>query len=107
MTGTDTRRHARIGCRVIVDTVGPTTDISAGGIRILTANPLAKGTEVKLMFELPEAEEPIQCHGRVVHVVPSLIDGDLFEMGIQYQRIMARDRDAIRRYVTERADTSG
>ena len=100
----DSRQHARIRLRVIVDKVGPSTDISAGGIRVLTANPLPQGAEIRLAFELPEAEEPMQCHGRVVHVGPSSIDQDLSEMGIRYQRMMTRHRDAIRRYVSERAD---
>jgi len=104
MIAADSRHHARIRLRVIVDRLGPSADISAGGIRVLTANPLPPGAEVRLAFELPETEAPMQCHGCVVHVGPSRIDTDLFEMGIRYQRMMSRDRDAIRRYVSERAD---
>lgn len=98
------RHHRRIGCRVIVEKLGPSSDISAGGIRILTANPSPPDTEVRLAFELPESEESVQCHGRVVRIAPSPIDEELFEVGIQYQRMMARHREAIRQYVASRYD---
>jgi c-di-GMP-binding flagellar brake protein YcgR len=103
-TVADCRKHPRIKCRAIVDNVGPTLDVSAGGVRVLTAHPLPEGTEVRLAFQLPDADEPVHCHGRVVHAGRSLIDADLYEMGIQYQRMMARHRTAITQYVHRRAD---
>lgn len=104
MITTDNRRQARIRCRIIVENVGPTLEVSAGGLRVLTANPLSAGSEIRLAFDLPETDESLQCHGRVVHVRPSAIDRDLYEMGIQYQRMMTRHRLALEAYVNQRAD---
>jgi Tfp pilus assembly protein PilZ len=104
MIKTDKRKHQRIKCRVIVEHVGPTMDLSAGGVRVLTANPIAEGTEVRLAFQLPESEEMVQCHGRVAYVDQSPIDADLREVGIQFLRMMARHRQAIAEYVAGRVD---
>lgn len=106
MIRTDRRKHRRIKCRVIVERVGPTVDISAAGISVLMANPVPEGCEVRLAFPLPEAEWPVQCHGRVVHVSSCKIDPELREVGIQFMRIMARDRKAIADYVCSRADVT-
>ncbi|MBN2583047.1 MAG: PilZ domain-containing protein [Planctomycetes bacterium] len=104
MIGTDSRKHQRIKCRVIVEHVGPTVDLSAGGIRVLMANPMTEGAEVRLAFQLPESEELVQCHGRVVYIDDSEIDPDLREVGIQFLRMMARHRQALADYVGSRAD---
>jgi len=104
MVTTELRRHPRIRCRLIVDHLGPTIDLSAGGLRVLSANPQPQGAEVRLAFQLPETEETVLCHGRVTHVTQSAIDKDLHEMGIQYQRMMTRNREAIELYVRQRAE---
>jgi len=104
MVRTDSRRYPRIKCRVIVDHLGPTLDLSAGGLRVLTARPAPPGAEVQLAFQMPETELQLHCHGRVVHVLRSPIDQDLFEIGIQFQRMMTRHRAAIQAYVGERVD---
>ena len=104
---TDGRQSARIKCRVIVDQVGPTIDISAGGLRILTANPATAGAELRVAFLMPESEQQVQCHGRVVHVAPSTIDQELYEIGVQFQRMMSRHREALQEYVSLRAGESG
>lgn len=104
MIATELRKSPRIRCRLIVDRLGPTIDMSAGGLRVLTANPQPAGGEVRLVFQLPESEETVQCHGCVTHVTQSEIDKDLFEMGIQYQRMMTRNREAIELYVQQRAE---
>ena len=106
MIRTDSRKHRRIKCRVIVEDVGPTIDISAGGISVLMANPMPEGSEVRLAFQLPETERSVQCHGRIVHVSSSTIDPELNEVGVQFMRIMARDRKVIADYVLGRADVA-
>ena len=106
MIQAESRKHTRIKCRVIVERAGPTIDISAGGVSVLMANPVSQGAEVRLAFHLPEAERAVQCHGRVVHVSSCTIDPALHEVGIQFMRIMARDRKAIADYVCNRADVA-
>ena len=104
MIKTEARQSDRIKCRVIVENVGATVDLSEGGMCVLMANPLAEGTEVGLAFQLPESEETVHCHGRVVHTGPSSIDRDLYEIGIQFLRLMTRHREALGQYVQARAD---
>jgi Tfp pilus assembly protein PilZ len=104
MLTTESRAHPRIKCRVIVEKLGPTTDLSAGGLCVLTTNPLPAGSEVRLAFSLPDDGPPLQCHGRVVRVAPSTIDRELYEVGLQYQRMMSRDREALSAYVAGLAD---
>jgi PilZ domain-containing protein len=103
MITTDLRKHPRIKSRVIVDKLGPTLDISGGGLRVLTANPQPEGAEVRLAFLLPESDDAVQCHGHVIHVARSPIDDDLFEMGIRYQRMMTRSREDLEAYIAVRA----
>lgn len=104
MRDQENRKHARMKCRVIVDSVGSTIDMSAGGLRVLMANPLAIGSEVALSFQLPESEEQVQCHGRVAHVSRSRVDRDLREVGIQFLRMLSRHREALDRYTAERTE---
>ncbi len=104
MIRTESRKHGRIKCRVIVEGVGPTIDIAAGGLSVLVANAAPEGAELPLVFHLPESERPVKCHGRVVHVSPSNIDPDLRQMGVQFMRMMARDHKAIADYVISRSD---
>jgi len=98
------RSQPRIQCRFIVDRLGPSVDLGAGGLRFLTANPPIPGQEVRVAFQMPESLETVQCHGRVVHITQSPIDKELCEVGIQFQRMMARHRQAIQDYVSARAD---
>ena len=44
------------------------TNISRGGLFINTRNPLAVGTEVKLIISLPDAAFPFDLNGRVTRV---------------------------------------
>jgi c-di-GMP-binding flagellar brake protein YcgR len=104
MIQTESRHHPRLKCRVIIEAVGSTIDLSEGGVCVLVAKPLPEGAEVQLAFQLPESEETALCHGRVVRVAPSSIDKELYEVGIQFLRLMTRDREAIARYVQSRAD---
>lgn len=102
MIGSECRRTQRVRCRVIVERLGPTIDLSPGGLRLLMGRPPAPGTELRLAFQLPEAADTLQCHGCVIHVSPSEIDDDLAEVGVEFQRMMSRDCRAVADYVASR-----
>jgi c-di-GMP-binding flagellar brake protein YcgR len=104
MIQTESRLHPRLKCRVIIETIGSTIDLSEGGACVLVAKPLPEGAEVQLAFQLPESEETARGHGRVVRVAQSSIDKELFEVGLQFLRLETGDREAIARYVQTRAD---
>lgn len=98
------RRYARVPCRMIVQRVGPTVDLSEGGVRILSANPLPKGADLPLEFELPEIAETVRCRGSVVHVSPSRFDRELVEIGVAFQDLTPTGHEQILSFVAARAD---
>lgn len=98
------RRYARVPCRMIVQRVGPTVDLSEGGMRILSANPLQKGSDLPLEFELPETAETVRCRGSVVHVSPSRFDRELVEIGVAFQDLTPTGHEQIVNFVAARAD---
>jgi uncharacterized protein (TIGR02266 family) len=70
-------------------------NISAGGILLRTANPLAEGARLDLKFLLPGTEKEIRAAGRVQHVTP----GEF--VGVQFLELNPADADAIRRFVEQ------
>lgn len=100
MTGTEKRAHPRVPLVAKVDVgsegysfLAVAQDISAGGMRIATANPLAVGTSLEITFVLPGSERTIRVRAVVRHVV----EGS--SMGVQFQNLAADDAAAIRTFV--------
>ncbi len=98
------RRDARVPCRMIVERVGPAIDLSASGLRVLSANPLPAGSVVSLTFEVPEIGASVKCTGSVVHVTPSRFDRDLLEMGVAFDDLSGESRKQIEGYVALRSE---
>ena len=96
------RRYARVPCRMIVERVGPTVDLSEGGLRVLSAHPLAHGADLPLTFELPEIGTLVRCQGAVVHVTRSRYDHDLVEMGVTFKDLPEAGREQIMSYIAAR-----
>lgn len=100
MQGSDKRAHPRVPLVAKVDVGGEdrsflavTQDISAGGMRIATANPLPVGASLEITFILPGLERTIRVRAVVRHVV----EGSA--MGVQFQNLPADDAAAIREFV--------
>ncbi|HEY6292114.1 MAG TPA: PilZ domain-containing protein [Terriglobia bacterium] len=79
------RRHKRDDAAVDVrcasfglDEIFVSRDVSAGGLFLNTANPLAPGSQVELTFNVSPEEPAIECSGRVVYSLPGI------GMGIQF-----------------------
>ena len=77
-------------------------NISAGGMFLITSDPLPEKTKIALQFSLPENKDKIQVLAEVVWCRekderPGLPPG----MGIQFLKIKARDRKKIERFVQE------
>lgn len=68
-------------------------NISAGGILLRAADPMAEGAALHLKFILPGAEREIRVTARVQHVTP----GEF--VGVQFIDLSPADSDAIRRFV--------
>ena len=99
MLRTEQRGNPRITTRITIETVGPTLNISAGGMCILTADPLREGSKPILNFTLPDDPEPIVCKGRIAWCRPSKIDPELFEVGVTYAEITDADRRRVMDFV--------
>jgi type IV pilus assembly protein PilZ len=72
------------------------TDISQGGMFINTRTPLAVGTDVRILIQLPTIESPIGLNGKVTRVVRfDRKAGEVPGMGIQFTDIDPSRREQL------------
>jgi type IV pilus assembly protein PilZ len=72
------------------------TDISQGGMFINTRTPLAVGTDVRILIQLPMIESPIGLNGKVTRVVRfDRKAGAVPGMGIQFTDIDPSRREQL------------
>jgi len=95
MLRTELRTSPRITTRLTVEAIGPTLNISAGGMCVLMADPMREGTTPTLHFTFPDDETPVACKGRITWCRASKIDPDLFEVGLAFIDIGDADRQRI------------
>jgi uncharacterized protein (TIGR02266 family) len=101
MTGLGTkefRKHLRVDAKVTVSYLGPTKNLSAGGMCVIVDSPLAIGSEVQLEFALPGNGEPIRCGAQVVW---SDKVRSKCEVGLVFLNISADDKARIDDFVTQ------
>ena len=99
MLRTETRTSPRITTRITVESVGPTLNISAGGMCVLMADPMREGTAPRLTFTLPDDPEPVTCKGRITWCRASKIDPELYEVGLSFLDIRDEDRQRVMDFV--------
>jgi c-di-GMP-binding flagellar brake protein YcgR len=92
MLRTEKRTQPRITTRITIESVGPTLNISAGGMCVLMADPMREGLTPKITFELPDDPEPVACKARIVWCRASHIDPDLYEVGLTFAEMSDEDR---------------
>jgi len=68
-------------------------DISEGGVRVKTANPLEENSVVHLRFTLPNSDREITANGVVRHVTPGAA------MGVQFSDLDGPDMEAVKKYI--------
>lgn len=75
-------------------------DLSAGGVRMLSATEFVQGSQVSLRFALPDGQREVYVNGRIVM---SFFDGltQCYSHSTAFTRISRADQDAIRRYVDD------
>lgn len=100
MTTIEKRVHPRVPLIAKVEAeseshsfLAVTQDISSGGMRIATANPVEVGHILQLTFVLPDSERKIRVRAVVRHVV----EGSA--MGVQFQDLAPDDLAAIRAFL--------
>jgi uncharacterized protein (TIGR02266 family) len=75
-------------------------NVSAGGIFLITQEPIATGTNLKISFTLPDDDRPIEAMGQVIwqrdqRTAPDRQPG----MGVQFMKIAQDDQDRVRAFV--------
>jgi c-di-GMP-binding flagellar brake protein YcgR len=99
MLRTEQRGSPRITTRITVESVGPTLNISAGGMCVLMADPMREGSKPTLSFQLPDDPKTIVCTGKIAWCRPSRIDPELFEVGVTFAEISDDDRSRVMGFV--------
>ena len=105
MQGIEKRVHPRVPLVTKVEAeaeghsfLAVTQDVSSGGMRIATANPLALGAHLQLVFVLPGSERKIHVRAVVRHIIEGTA------MGIQFLDISPEDKAALLEFL--RTDSS-
>jgi Tfp pilus assembly protein PilZ len=99
MLRTELRGSPRITTRITIESIGPTINISPGGMCVLMADPFRVGTKPTLTFTLPEETQPIVCTAQIAWCRPSTIDPELFEVGLSFDTIADADRERLMGFV--------
>jgi len=99
MLRTELRTSPRITTRITVESIGPTLNISAGGMCVLMADPMREGTTPTLSFTLPDDPQPVLCKGRITWCRTSRIDPELYEVGLAFLEIGDEDRRRVMEFV--------
>jgi len=99
MLRTELRTSPRITTRITVEAVGPTVNVSAGGMCVLMADPMREGTTPTIVFNLPDDPAPVNCRGQIMWCRPSRIDPELYEIGLTFVDITDADRGRVAEFV--------
>jgi len=71
------------------------TNISLGGVFILSSNPLPVGTKLRVQFSLPGLKEMVTTWGEVAHVVEDRSKQGFSGMGIRFNDLDAAQKRSI------------
>jgi c-di-GMP-binding flagellar brake protein YcgR len=99
MLRTELRTAPRITTRITIESIGPTLNISAGGMCVLMADPMREGITPAITFELPDDPVPVACRGRIVWCRTSKIDPELYEVGVTFAEISEADQARVSAFV--------
>jgi len=99
MLRTEKRSQPRITTRITIESVGPTLNISAGGMCVLMADPMREGLAPTITFELPDDPQPVVAKARIIWCRTSNIDPDLYEVGLTFIEMSDADRRRVVEFV--------
>jgi uncharacterized protein (TIGR02266 family) len=107
----DRRKHQRVSIDVLVNYTNykiffcnPAMNISKGGIFIKAKNPEPKGSEIKMVFRLPDNSREIHTTGKVVFVNKNRGQSG---MGIKFTDITPEDLTLVENYVKSFREEGG
>lgn len=99
MLRTENRSQPRITTRITVESVGPTVNISAGGMCVLMADPMREGLTPTITFELPDCQKPVVAKARIVWCRTSRIDPELYEVGLTFTEMSDENHRRVLEFV--------
>jgi Tfp pilus assembly protein PilZ len=73
-------------------------DLSAGGLRIRSYTPMAKGDRLLLLLEIPDFQRVVRAIAQVVWQSQRPFDSG-YETGLQFIEVAPEDRDSIAGFV--------
>ena len=94
----ESREHLRVEAKVTISYLGPTKNLSGGGMCVMMDSPLAVGSEAQLEFTLPDAPNPICCTGQVVWS-DKVRSSQKTEVGLVFLDVSSADKARIEDFV--------
>lgn len=85
------------------ETKSKTENIGGGGLRFLTAEPIAPKTLLEIEFRLPGLVCPLVAIGKVLRVSERLKDSE-YEIAVSFVWVRKEDRQRIEAYIKQKAD---
>ncbi len=77
------------------------TNISKNGVFVVTGNPLPKGSQFEIRFQIPETRQPIHAECVVRWSSEAKSDGAPSGMGLEFTRIGRRERKAVEKMIKD------
>jgi c-di-GMP-binding flagellar brake protein YcgR len=95
---TESREHLRVDAKVTISYLGPTKNLSAGGMCVMMESPLAVGAEPQIEFTLPDDPNLISCTAQVVWSEKAR-SRQKTEVGLVFMDISSEDKARIEDFV--------
>ncbi|MDD5067135.1 MAG: PilZ domain-containing protein [bacterium] len=106
------RRHPRVDCTFQVSCQTfennktafnniNSKNISISGVLLQAANEGKVGADIVVKFMIPTSGDKILAKGKVVRV--RKMNGDKFEIGVQFINIREKDLDMVKKYIENKA----
>jgi len=76
------------------------TNLSAGGLSLLTNQKFEKNSILRLSIELPDSKDPIECLSRIVRFNKSK-DGSCYEAGVYFLDLSGKDRLKLEHFISK------
>lgn len=86
---------------------GITEDLSVGGARIFTSDPLEQGRCLKLTIELEAPESPAFAIDAEVRWTGRQVDGEGYQSGLQFVNLDPQTRTVLETYLNQRVAAEG
>ena len=104
----DDRVDQRVPIQLLVDYRSPNgsylfdfcRDLGTGGVFIETKKPLEMGSDVSLVFTIPDSKETLEATGKVIWVQGEMPEKDMVAgMGVQFDAFSPEQRETLDKFI--------